>query len=153
MLFRSDKLVQAYKYGHKLALAGYFARQFSSARWPPDADLLLPLPLHAKRLQERGFNQALEIGRHLARRTGMPLASAVCLRTRNTAPQADLHWRERAKNMRNAFSCTTDLSGKHVILIDDVLTTGASVGECARTLKLHGAARVTVGVVARTIIN
>lgn len=151
--FPIDKLVQAYKYGQQLALAGYFVRQFSPARWPPDADLLLALPLHAKRLRARGYNQALEIARPLARRTGTPLATAICTRSRDTPPQADLRWRERVKNIRNAFDCTTDLSGKHIVLVDDVLTTGASVGECARTLKLHGAARVTVAVVARAIID
>ena len=114
-------------------------------------DLIIPLPLHGERLRERGFNQALELARPIARHLRCPIATTVCQRIRHTAAQADLPWKERAKNMRGAFHCSDDLSGQRILLVDDVMTTGATLDECARTLKLHGATSVTLAVVARTL--
>lgn len=149
--FPLDKLIQAFKYGHKLALGPYFGRQLATLAAGIAADLIVPLPLHSERLRERGFNQALELARPVSAALQWPLDPHCCLRIRQTATQASLPWRERAKNIRNAFHCSADLSGKHVLLIDDVMTTGASLDECARTLKLHGAATVTLLVVARAL--
>lgn len=146
--FPLDKLIQAFKYGHKLALGPYFGRQLAALASGIAADLIVPLPLHPERLRERGFNQALELARPVAAALQRPLDTHCCQRIRPTPAQASLPWRERAKNIRNAFHCSADLSGKHVLLIDDVMTTGASLDECARTLKLHGAATVTLLVVA-----
>jgi predicted amidophosphoribosyltransferase len=81
----------------------------------------------------------------------MPIAAGSCHRVRNTPAQADLPWRERIKNIRGAFHCSDDFTGKRVILVDDVMTSGASLAECARTLKLHGATEVTALVVARAL--
>jgi ComF family protein len=151
--FPLDKLIQSFKYSQRLALAPYFGRQLALLGAPlaADADLIVPLPLHRDRLRQRGFNQALELARPLARASGLPLDASHCRRLRNTPAQADLAWRERVKNVRNAFHCTTDFSGKRIILVDDVMTTGASLDECARTLKLHGAAQVSVLVLARAL--
>jgi ComF family protein len=149
--FPLDKLVQSFKYGHRLALGAYFGRQLAVLAKNVAADLVIPLPLHPLRLRERGFNQALELARPVARALNLPIDSASCSRTRNTPAQANLAWRERSKNIRGAFHCATDFTGKRVILVDDVMTTGASLDECARTLKLHGAVEVTVLVVARAL--
>ena len=149
--FPLDKLVQSFKYAHQLALGRWFGEQLVPSATDCQADLIIPLPLHPLRLRERGFNQALELARPISAARGWPIDTQTCSRIRHTPAQADLPWRERVKNIRGAFHCNTDLSGKNIVLIDDVMTTGASLNECARTLKLHGAARVTVLVVARAL--
>ena len=149
--FPLDRLVQSFKYGHRLALAGFLGRQLADLAAEMNVDLIIPMPLHAKRLRERGFNQALELARPVARATGLPIDATGCQRIRHTPAQAALPWRERVKNIRGAFHCSTDFSGKRLLLVDDVMTTGASIDECARTLKLHGAARVSALVVARAL--
>jgi ComF family protein len=113
-------------------------------------DLIVPLPLHPARLAGRGFNQAAEIARALSRATGVTMDAQIARRVRNTAPQTALPWRERAANMRHAFACGRDLAGLRVAVVDDVMTTGATLQEFARTLKRCGAARVENWVVART---
>ena len=147
--FPLDKLVQSFKYGHRLALGAYFGRQLASVAANLVADVIIPLQLHPERLRERGFNQALELARPVSTALQLPIDATHCSRTRNTPDQANLPWRERVKNIRGAFFCSTDFTGKRVILVDDVMTTGASLDECARTLKLHGAAEITLLVVAR----
>jgi ComF family protein len=150
--FPLDKLVQSFKYGHRLALGAYFGRQLAPlAARIETADLIIPLPLHPDRLRQRGFNQSLELARPVSRARHLPIDARSGQRTRDTASQAELPWRERIRNMRDAFHCTADFSGKHLMVIDDVMTTGASLDEFARTLKLNGAARVTVLVVARAL--
>ena len=150
--FPIDRLVQALKYQHRLVLAAWFAEALL-ARSPPSGhhDLLLALPLAPRRLAERGFNQALEIARPLARALTLPLEVDVCLRRIEAVPQASLPWRARQRNVRGIFEAQRDLTGKSVLVVDDVMTTGASLNEFARTLKKHGAARVVNWVVARTV--
>ena len=113
----------------------------------------MPVPLGAQRLAERGFNQSLEIARVTARRLDLPLAADGCRRVRDTPPQASLAFGERAKNVRRAFVCDVDLRGMRVALVDDVLTTGASLNECARALRKAGAAEVIGWVAARTLLE
>jgi ComF family protein len=152
--FPLDRLVQSFKYGHRLALADYFGGQLAqlgAASRIKDFDLLVPLPLHKERLRERGFNQALELARPVGRAWRLPIDARSCTRTRNTPAQAALPWREREKNIRGAFQCAADFTGKRVILVDDVMTTGASLGECARTLRQRGAQEVALLVVARAL--
>ena len=149
--FPADRLVQALKYGHQLALAPWFGQQLAAALAGHFYDLAIPLPLHPSRLRERGFNQSGEILRALARALGIPTDYRHCTRRRATAIQAELPHKARAKNVRNAFECDTDYTGKSILLVDDVLTTGETLSECARTLKLHGARQVTVAVVARAL--
>lgn len=148
--FPVDRLVQALKYDHRLAIAPWFAQALLPAP-PLVGDLMLALPLTKLRLSERGFNQALEIARPLARALGLPLAIGACQRILDGAPQASLQWAERQRNVRGVFECSLDLTGKSVVVIDDVMTTGATLNEFARTLKKHGALRVTNWVVARTL--
>ena len=149
--FPVDKLIHAFKYGHRLIAGTYFGRTLAGLTNGLCPDLLLPMPLHPERLRQRGFNQAVEIARPVATALDMPISTDVCIRTRDTPPQADLELKERRKNLRNAFHCTQDLGGRRVLLVDDVMTTGTSADECARILKLHGAAHVTVMVVARAL--
>jgi len=148
--FPCDRLVQALKYRARLALAGFFARSLAS-RPMPEVDLVVPMPLHPKRLAERGFNQALEIARGLERHLGRPIEPRGVLRLKDTLPQTQLPYEERAKNVRGAFLCKLDLSGASVAVVDDVMTTGATLNELARALKRAGATRVENFVIARTV--
>lgn len=114
-------------------------------------DVLIPMPLTPTRLAERGFNHAHEIARRVSKATGIPLAANACRKVRDTAPQAALPWKERAKNVRRAFVCDGDFTGQHVGVVDDVMTTGATLNEISRNLKQAGATRVTGLIAARTL--
>ena len=149
--FPLDKLIQSFKYGHRLALGAYFGQQLAALNEHLVADLIIPLPLHLERLRERGFNQALELARPISAKQGIPIDTTSCTRSRNTPAQANLNWREREKNVRGAFHCSADFTGKRVVLVDDVMTTGASLNECARTLKLHGTIEVSLLIIARAL--
>jgi len=149
--FPVDALVQAFKYGGQLALAALFARELHRRVGERrDIDLVVPLPLHPARLGERGFNQAAEIAKVLSRLNGIDMDAQCVRRVRDTAAQTALPWRERAANMRQAFACCRDLDGMRVAVVDDVMTTGATLDEFAQTLKHGGAAWVENWVVART---
>lgn len=145
-----DRLVLALKFQRRLALAPVLARALEQL-WHAGADVIVPMPLHRKRLAERGFNQSAEIARSLARSVGVPLALDILVRSRHTAPQSDLRYAERRVNVRGAFSCSREIDGLSVALVDDVMTTGATLDEAARTLKRAGAARVENWVAARTL--
>jgi ComF family protein len=151
--FPVEHLVQELKYRHRLPLAGWLAEALMGRVAAAGVDCLIPLPLSAQRMRERGFNQAQEIARPLAHRLGLPLVSDACARVRDGAPQASLPWKERQANIRHAFECRLDLTGKAIAVVDDVMTTGATLNEFARTLKRHGAARIENWVVARTLPN
>ena len=149
--FPVDSLIQALKYAHRLASADFLGRLLARTAGGCHPELILPVPLSAARLAARGFNQALEIARPLAAALGVPLELRHIRRRRDTAAQTSLPWKERAQNMRHAFECDIDLSGKSVLVVDDVMTTGATLDELARTLKAHGAARVENRVLARAL--
>jgi ComF family protein len=148
----ADSLVHALKYRGELALARFLGDSLA-ARLVGQAmpDLIIPMPLHANRLRERGFNQAVLLARHLSRRTGVPMQATACQRIRDTKPQIALPLDERKRNMRRAFTCSAKLSGMNVALVDDVMTTGASLDELARVVLAAGAASVSVWVVCRTV--
>ena len=143
-------LIHQYKYAGNLALAQLLGEALA-ATTKQAADCIIPLPLSPARLRERGFNQAHEIARVVSRATGTRLAAGACRRVRDSAPQATLPWKDRAKNIRGAFVCDADLHGKRVAVIDDVLTTGATLNEFARNLRKAGAIEVQGWVVARTM--
>jgi ComF family protein len=113
------------------------------------------VPLSRERLEQRGFNQALEIARPLARAWNKPLIIDSCVRTRNTSPQAELPLTQRRVNMRGAFAVRNRriIENQHVVVVDDVMTTGHTLQELAACLKRHGAARVSNLVLARTPIR
>lgn len=149
--FPVDRLIQSLKYVHRLASADFLGRTLAQLPTPLRPDLILPVPLAPARLAARGFNQALELARPLARALGAPLEISHIHRRRDTAPQASLPWKERRQNIRHAFECDIDLTGKTVLVVDDVMTTGTTLDELARVLKAHGAARVENRVLARTL--
>jgi ComF family protein len=144
-------LIQSLKYRGVLACARPLAAGLiDRLEKEPCPDLIIPMPLARARLAARGFNQAVEISRCLASEFGVRLTLDACRRTGEGTPQALLPWKKRATNVRNAFSCEFDVSGKSVAVVDDVLTTGATLNELARTLKRHGAREVVGWIVART---
>jgi ComF family protein len=114
----------------------------------PRADLLVPVPLHRWRLWHRRFNQAALLARGLGRDTGKPVEYGTLLRLKRTPSQVDLDWQQRRANVDTAFSVppkkAAHLQGRHILLIDDVITTGATVEACARALKAAGADEVDV---------
>ena len=151
-----DGLITRYKFHAGLDLAPAFVARMLAAQ--PDADplpaLLLPVPLSDARLRERGYNQAWELARRLARARGATTDAHLLLRVRDTPHQLALPPAERAGNVRAAFAVEparcTELAGRDVTLVDDVMTTGATVAEAARSLLQAGAREVAVWVLART---
>lgn len=147
--FPLDRLLVAMKYRGTLAYAEFFAQALAqSIRQLPEA--IVALPLAASRQRVRGFNQAAEIARRIARMLDLPLLDGLA-RTRDTPAQAALPWRERRRNVRAAFAALPVIAGRHVAIVDDVLTTGATLREAARAARAGGAGRVDVWVVARTL--
>lgn len=150
--FPIDRLLHAFKYSGDLALTEILATPLARlAASHPKPDLLLPMPLHPGRLKERGFNQSLEIAKPISRWLNIPLTADACQRTRDTPTQAGLKWKERRRNVRGAFACDLDLSGKKIAVLDDVMTTGATLNEISRILKNRGASEVSAWIVARTL--
>jgi ComF family protein len=147
--FPVDHLIQSFKFHRHLELAPWFARHLAPMG-PVSGAVIIPMPLHRARLAERGFNQALEISRHLAAVTGWTLLSDAIVKLRETPAQAEMPLASRAANVRNAFRCVAKLDGKSTIVVDDVMTTGASLNELAKTLKRSGAGPIVNIVVART---
>lgn len=155
--FPVDTLIRDFKYGHHLYLGRFFAERLAQAlerTWAASdqarPELIVPMPLHPNRLKTRGFNQAAEIARHLAKRLDIPCSIDALIRLHDTPPQAGLHRDERWSNLLGAFACPQPLTVQRVLLIDDVLTTGASLSACADILRHAGATRIDVAVVART---
>ena len=151
-VFPVDAMVHALKYRHRLSMASFFGAALAARAqdFGAQADLILPMPLHPRRLAERGFNQAVELARPLARARELPLGLAVVRKLRDIPAQAGLDREARLRNPRGAFECDVSLQGQRVIVVDDVMTTGATLGELARTLKRQGASWVGNVVVART---
>lgn len=156
--FPVDSLITRFKhnakwpFGHLLAdvLSQYLQHRFDEDLPRPDA--LLPVPLAAKRLRQRGFNQAAMLARWLSQQLDLPCEENVVHRIQDTSAQQDLDAKARKRNLRNAFALTSDanVKGRHLALVDDVLTTGATAQALARLLMNAGAARVDVYCLART---
>lgn len=152
--FPADVLVQGLKFRSELALAPLLAAELAAEIGAAGTDLrrvdlVVPVPLHTGRLAERGYNQSMEIARGVAARLDIALAADVCERVRDTPAQVDLAWKARRENVRGAFSCRRALDARTIAVVDDVMTTGATLGEIALTLKKFGAIRVVNWVVAR----
>ncbi|WP_426414929.1 ComF family protein [Aestuariirhabdus sp. LZHN29] len=113
-------------------------------------DALIAVPLHPQRLRERGFNQALELARYLSRRSSIPLCHPLVIRQRNTPHQQGLPLKQRQRNLKGAFALGADLPGTHLMLVDDVLTSGATANEIACLLLREGARRIDICCLART---
>jgi ComF family protein len=154
--FPIDAMMVRYKYGNMLNLGNTFA-QFLAEKTTLDAlnhnhvDLIIPMPMHPARIRERGFNQAHEIAKILTKNYKEKLDFKSVERIKLTPPQASLPLKERVKNIKGAFKVNGDLSGKRIAIVDDVMTTGASLNELAKTLKKVGAVNVECWVIARTL--
>ena len=149
------KAFHHFKFNHQLYYAPVMGRLWLEAfrsRPPPfTPDLLLPVPLHIKRLRRRGFNPAVELARPLATELGLDLKSRICLRIRNTQPQTSCAPAKRRGNVRGAFTITSsDIRHKSVAILDDVMTTGATLNEIARVLKKAGAKQVAAWTLLRS---
>ncbi len=116
-------------------------------------DCLLPVALHPSRMRQRGFNQSIEISRVLAKKLAIPIEHTVIERQRSTAAQTGLSAKQRQKNIRGVFAVVGELNYKHVLIIDDVMTTGATVNELAKLLKKNNVERVGVLSIARAPVK
>ncbi|MGH8083777.1 MAG: ComF family protein [Lysobacter sp.] len=150
-----DRLLPRFKFHHDLAaghlLAQLMARSFAplATGWTHPATLL-PVPLHPRRLRQRGYDQALELARPLARALNLPRLDNVLQRVRDTTPQSRLEAAQRQSNLKGAFSVTaTAALPAHVVLVDDVMTTGATLHAAAEALRRAGVVRVDAWVCAR----
>ncbi len=147
-----DRLIQGLKYHGQLNLSralGDFLVQHLNAVGEPLPDLIVPVPLHRSRLRERGYNQALEIARTVARQLQVPLGWRGSARIRATSPQTQLPRKLREKNVRGAFRANAALADYRVAIVDDVMTSGHTVNAFAAALRKAGAKDVVVWVVAR----
>ncbi|CAN7273702.1 ComF family protein [Pseudoxanthomonas sp. LjRoot168] len=149
--FPLDRLVPRFKFHRDLAAGRLMANLMVGAlASAPRPDAVVPLPLHAHRLRERGYDQALELARPLATTLALPLRTDLLLRVRATAPQSELDAGQRQKNVARAFAVSPRLTPPdHVVLLDDVMTTGATLDAAARALRRAGAKRVDAWVCAR----
>lgn len=116
----------------------------------PVMDGIVPVPLNVKRLRERGFNQSLLIARVISKKIRVPLLMDILLKKKETPPQVGLSAKERLLNLKNAFDVKGDVNGLRLLLVDDVMTTGATVTECSKTLMKAGAKEVIVLTLARS---
>ncbi|WP_243042021.1 ComF family protein [Dyella sedimenti] len=146
-----DRLESRFKFGSDLAAGRVLAECWLREPPPPGLpQLVVPVPLHRSRLRQRGYNQALELARPLARRWQVPLRHDLLLRARATAAQTELGAIERRRNVRGAFLARAGFSWPaHVALLDDVMTTGATLAEAARILRRAGVRRIDVWALAR----
>lgn len=148
-----DTLALDLKFHARMSTGRAFARHLHAAFEATDGappDVVAPVPLSAARLRKRGYNQAWSIAKPLARLLGAPADVALIARIRDTAPQAKLDLDTRRRNVGDAFRVMRPVQGRHVALVDDVMTSGATLDALARTLKAAGACRVTNFVALRT---
>ena len=146
-----DTLEGRFKFRGSLAAGRVLSTCWMEAGPPPILpELILPVPLHTSRLRARGYNQSLELARPLARRYRVPWAHDVLQRVRTTDAQTDLDAASRVANVRHAFRVRRLPKEKHVAIVDDVMTTGATLAECTRVLLEAGVERVDVWALART---
>ena len=148
----ADQLIQRLKFNARLPLARVLGELMAAhlaqrlRAWP---ERIIPVPLHRARLCERGFNQALEIARPIARALKIPLDYRSCVRLRHTSVQSLLPAAARRKNIKGAFRVTRPIQARHVAIVDDVMTTGHTVQDFAATLRKSGVEQIDVWVVAR----
>jgi competence protein ComFC len=152
-------VIHRYKYDRELWFEPFLVEYFLAAAVPILAgaqwDVVVPVPLHPTRQREREFNQAEKLARHLGAAMGWPINHRALIRTKATETQTHLSREERAENMRNAFAMRkgANVRGARVVLVDDVMTTGATTNACARVLRKAGAEEVCVWTVARSVLN
>ena len=142
--------MQSFKFNGNLAFSHLFAKALvEQVRGYPVPNVIVAVPLAKARLLTRGFNQSALVAAEIAKALSVRCDNFGLLKTRETVPQAGLDRDARHKNVKGAFACSTPLTGLTVAVVDDVMTTGATLSEAARALKAQGAARVVAWVVAR----
>ncbi len=147
-----NQLLGRLKFRQKLPLARLLGNLLAEQLAPSAApDLLIPVPLHPARLRERGYNQALELARPVAHRLQLPIDTSICRRVRPTAAQSELDLKQRRRNVRGAFLVRGELRAARVAIVDDVVTSGHTVNEMARALRLAGAVYIEVWACARAM--
>ncbi len=151
----SRRLILDFKHGGRTDGLGFFAVQMQRAGRDmlKSCDMLIPVPLHKKRLRERRFNQAALLARALSRRTGLSYETDVLMRTKHTPPQGSSRAPARRKNVAGAFKVEhrPEIDGRHIVLIDDVYTTGATLNACARVLRKAGARQIDALTLLRVV--
>jgi ComF family protein len=153
-----QKLIHRFKYDKKVPigrkLANSMGKEVAKTEGFGDIDLIVPVPLHPARQRERGFNQSEILAEGISKATGIPLAEGVLKRKKNTKDQTYLNAQQRAENVRGAFLVKEPyrIEGKRVILVDDVMTTGATLNECATTLRNCGAEDIFAATLA-VVVN
>lgn len=150
-----DRLLQQFKYHQQLPIGNILAATtlpgLPALVAENKPDVMLAMPMHAQRVRQRGFNHALELAKHLQPFLQIPLEIEGCTRVVDTPSQAGMDMKTRTRNLRGAFASAKNWEGKHVMVVDDVMTTGASMHALAKVLKKSGAGRVTALVLARTL--
>lgn len=147
--FPVDRLLLHLKFSNGLVAGRILGELLASALARAAADLIVPVPLHRRRLRDRGFNQAHELSTPVGKALRIPVVPHGCKRTRATPPQTGLKGRARRRNVADAFVAAGFVAGKHVAVVDDVVTTGSTVAAVATALQKAGAASVQVWCVAR----
>ncbi|MDE0213831.1 MAG: ComF family protein [Deltaproteobacteria bacterium] len=151
------QVIHRFKYGRQASLGKPLGRLMTQASrpWEPASrfDLIIPVPLHPRRLRWRGFNQSVLLGREVGRAWGIPIDPFVLTRKTETAPQSTLSLRERGPNVRGAFAIAPGraVARMRVLLVDDIYTSGATLNECTRVLLRAGAGEVRALTLARTV--
>jgi len=145
-------LIADFKYRDKLYLTDVFADlMVEHLQHTTLPELLIPIPLHPRRLRQRGYNQALELAKSLSRKLAIPISMDTLIRSRDTVPQASLPYDQRKRNMRRAFNVHSSSLPRHIALIDDVLTTGHTANAAAKLLRHEGVTTIELWTIARTI--
>jgi competence protein ComFC len=148
------ELIHQFKYGKKIPLGkrlgGRLGKTINDDSHFSKSDYLIPVPLHKSRCRERGFNQSEIVADQISKITGIPILKNVLKRKKNTKDQTNLSREEREENVRGAFVVTYSemIKGKNIILVDDVITTGATLTECARILNQSGAQQILATTIA-----
>ncbi|MEA3545544.1 MAG: ComF family protein [Thermodesulfobacteriota bacterium] len=144
------RAIHQFKFNHKVSLDRSLGKLLEQA---VDSnlhiDLVVPVPLHRKRLQQRNYNQALLLAREFARIRKVPVANDLLLKVNETNSQQGLSAKERVKNLQGAFTLQGAITGKTILLVDDVMTTGATVETCSQVLIAGGAVKIYVAVIGR----
>jgi len=147
-------IIQEYKFRHRIKLADFLIGPLVHCivDWNPDVDIVVPVALSKHRMKTRGYNQSAIIAKMIAKQIEVKFSGKAITRIKNTRPQVGLSAKERHLNVVDAFSAERSFfQGKNVLLVDDIITTGATINECTKAIKNSGANKVYVFTIARTI--
>lgn len=143
---RMQQVIRQFKYEGRFEIGNYFAERMADAfgEWiyRERLDMILPVPIHKKRLRFRGFNQAAVMAEYLGGCLGMPVLSDLLIRTEDTKPQKTLDMHKRIANLQKGFAVTKPVVGKRILLVDDIYTTGATLEACGKVLKKAGSEKI-----------